>query len=410
MKHDLQVSLLKELLRQLDEDVNVDAGVQYRSPTAPYTFPDQAQKEWGLFFRNHPQLIGLSGDLPTPVSFVTTEDFGVPVLATRDAAGQFRAFVNACRHRGSQVATAQRGTASRFICPFHNWTYSPAGKLIGLPREKDFGTIDRSCHGLIELPAVEQYGMLWVHPNAAGKLDVDAVLGDFVPEIAHWDIGRLRYKGVTTMDKRLNWKLANDTFGETYHFARLHGSTLNNIFYGDAIAYTAHGRNHRFVFPTRSIDLLRALPQDQWDMDGMAVVLYYFFPNIHMTVNRENVTIFKVYPDKQDIGRSMTRVCNYISPELQDSMDSDTRVVIDAANVYDQEARDGGNEAVSPEAVNEIVNSTLEQEDYYVGEMAQKAAESGALEYMIFGRNEPALHHFHTNYRAALGMPPLEQL
>jgi hypothetical protein len=29
---------------------------------------------------------------------------------------------------------------------------------------------------------------------------------------------------------------------------------------------------------------------------------------------------------------------------------------------------------------------------------------------MFFGRNEPALHHFHANYREAMDMPPLEQL
>ena len=78
MKHELQVSLLKDLLCQLDEQVNVDAGVQLKNPTSSYTCPDLAQKEWAAFFRNYPQLIGLSGDLPKPGSYVTTEDFGVP--------------------------------------------------------------------------------------------------------------------------------------------------------------------------------------------------------------------------------------------------------------------------------------------------------------------------------------------
>ena len=27
---------------------------------------------------------------------------------------------------------------------------------------------------------------------------------------------------------------------------------------------------------------------------------------------------------------------------------------------------------------------------------------------MVFGRNEPALHHYHNTYREALGMPLLE--
>jgi len=42
-----------------------------------------------------------------------------------------------------------------------------------------------------------------------------------------------------------------------------------------------------------------------------------------------------------------------------------------------------------------------------MGERIQKAAESGALETVIFGRNEPALHHYHNSYRAALGLQPL---
>jgi hypothetical protein len=29
---------------------------------------------------------------------------------------------------------------------------------------------------------------------------------------------------------------------------------------------------------------------------------------------------------------------------------------------------------------------------------------------VVFGRNEPALHHYHNTYRAALGMEPLPLL
>ena len=69
-------------MRQFDEQVNVDAGGQFKNPTTSYTCPYLVQKEWASFFRNHPQFIGLSGDLPKPGSFLTSEDIGVPVLAT----------------------------------------------------------------------------------------------------------------------------------------------------------------------------------------------------------------------------------------------------------------------------------------------------------------------------------------
>ena len=55
----------------------------------------------------------------------------------------------------------------------------------------------------------------------------------------------------------------------------------------------------------------------------------------------------------------------------------------------------------------EIFRSTIEQEDYAMGEATQHAAESGLLDYLIFGRNEPALHHFHRCYREALDLSTL---
>ena len=83
-----------------------------------YVCPEIAAKEWDLLFQNHPQLIGLSGDLPEPCSFLTFDDFGTPVLATRDREGVFHAFLNACRHRGVRVAQDVRGKKTSFPALF----------------------------------------------------------------------------------------------------------------------------------------------------------------------------------------------------------------------------------------------------------------------------------------------------
>ena len=163
MKRDTQIRILKELMQQLDQKKNVDAGAQLRNPTRSYVCPDLAAREWELFFRKHPQVIGLSGDLPSPGSFLSMDDFGVPILATRGEDGKFRAFLNACRHRGTRLTEECRGESKHFMCPFHNWTYKNTGELVGIARERDFGKVDRATHGLIELPAVEAQGILWVH-------------------------------------------------------------------------------------------------------------------------------------------------------------------------------------------------------------------------------------------------------
>lgn len=406
MQRDTQVRILKELMRQLDDDVNIDAGVQYRNPASAYTCPDLASREWQTFFRRHPQMIGLSGDLPESGSFLTVDDFGVPILTTRDEAGRFRAFLNACRHRGVRVANEPRGQSSRFMCPFHNWTYSSEGELVGVPRQADFGELDRSCHGLVELPAVEKYGLLWVHPEPGGELDPDLLLGGLGEELDGWNFDKMVYMGESLLKNDLNWKLANDTFGETYHFPRLHKNTLANLFLGDALVYETFERNHRFVWANRSIDSLRTQDESEWDYQTGAGWLYYLFPNVQLSGGGASASVIKIYPDGDNPGRSITRVGHYALPELLAFNQTAERTVGPEA-AYDLEARQGA--AVSLEATMEVFDSTIEQEDYRMGETTQQSAASGLLEHVLFGRNEPALHHYHNTFREALGMPPMEK-
>jgi len=409
MRHEEQVRIVKELMRQVDGGFNVDAGVQLKNPTAGYVDPQQAEREWTLFFREHPQMIGLSGDLPTPGSYLSLDDFGAPILATRDADGQFHAFLNACRHRGTQLVDDRRGEARRFVCPFHGWTYTDRGTLQAVTEAADFGAIDKQCFSLVELPAVEYGGMLWVHPQPGGTIDAAALLGDIDEEVVAVEAGNRIFCGERVLDKPLNWKLANDTFGETYHFKRLHKDTLGQLFHGDALCYDAFGRNHRFVFPSKGLDSLKRKPESQWRTENVTTVLYYLFPNIQITMSDRQITLFRIYPLPGKPGWSRTRVSHYFSEAAIGLIDGGEKTVIGAENVYDASARDG-NAIIAPEAAMEILYSTVEDEDYRMGESTQRNIESGLLDHIVFGRNEPALHHFHNTFRAELGMLPLEEL
>ena len=53
-------------------------------------------------------------------------------------------------------------------------------------------------------------------------------------------------------------------------------------------------------------------------------------------------------------------------------------------------------------------NNVVYEEDYVMAASSQVGAASGAQTHITFGRNEPALHHYHNTYRQALGMPPLD--
>jgi len=62
----------------------------------------------------------------------------------------------------------------------------------------------------------------------------------------------------------MNWKLAVDTFGETYHLQHLHPSTVSPLFLSNRATFDAFGRNHRLVAARRSFEELRAVPEDAW--------------------------------------------------------------------------------------------------------------------------------------------------
>ena len=103
MQRSEQIAQVKVLLARLDSGVNVDAGGIRLNPTDSYTDPQVAQQERRLFFQTHPQVLGLSGDLPGPGSFITIDDLDTRILATRDKNGEFHAFVNACRQDRKSV-------------------------------------------------------------------------------------------------------------------------------------------------------------------------------------------------------------------------------------------------------------------------------------------------------------------
>ncbi len=407
MEHALQVGILKELMKQLDEGKNIDAGVQYRMPTTAYVCSEIAAQERESFFRNHPQLIGLSGDLAQSGSYLTLDDFGIPILATRDKSGVFHAFLNACRHRSVKVASEERGTKSVFMCPFHNWSYANTGDLLNIPDEDDFGVIDKSCHGLIELPAIERDGLLWVHPKVDGQLNIDELLGaELAAELASYGISNQTFVGEKTIEMNLNWKFANDTFGETYHFGKLHKNSLGRLYYGNNLHLKEFGRHHRFVTASRGIDALREKPESEWEISQGTFVLYHLFPNIQFLVDEHTATLIRIYPDESNPGQSITRISFYYTPEAIEAVEAEQSTGIEIDDVYDFDGREGIIGGI--EASLEVFYSTVEREDYVMGEMQQRAAETGMLKEIFFGRNEPALHHFHRNYREALGQQPLE--
>ena len=79
------------------------------------------------------------------------------------------------------------------------------------------------------------------------------------------------------------------------------------------------------------------------------------------------LTVVRTYPDRENPGRSISHIGFYAS---EAALGIDPQIALDRARVFGNVIRD---------------------EDYAVAEGSQVSAEAGLQEYVLFGRNEPAL-------------------
>ena len=395
MHRNEQLRLLKQLEEGIANNSSADAGGITRAPVTDYTCSDLLRREREVFFRNTPLLLGLSPDLPERATYVATSETGVPILMTRDNDGQFHAFLNVCRHRGTQVIEDGRGRRGRFTCPFHAWTYKNSGELVAINREHQFGCIDKDEHGLVELPAEEKYGMLWVRPQPGDPVDVDECLGGLGAEMDSWNLPVHSFGEEQTIEANINWKLAIDTFGENYHFDVLHKETLAPEIYGNLQTSDSFGNNYRMTFmnkPGYKHVQENGLSLDSWPFRWVTLTVYFLYPHTILLVDPSGVDLLRMYPHPTDPSRSTTRHRFFAEPAMVEMMKRQAEERGD----NEQESRFQG------------FNRIVVDEDYLMAESTQRCATSGAQTHYIFGRNEPALRHYHNAHRRGLGLPELD--
>ena len=176
------------------------------NPWAWYTDPEVLRLERERIFRSAWHYVGHAGRLPEPPSYFACETGGIPALVVRDGEGELRAFLNVCRHRGSELVRGA-GRRETLQCPYHAWTYGLDGSLRAAPRSEE-GDLD----GVELVPLrLEAWGpFLFVNADpAAEPLAIDLKLP--------FDTAELRFRERVEYGLAANWKIAAENFLECYH-------------------------------------------------------------------------------------------------------------------------------------------------------------------------------------------------
>jgi phenylpropionate dioxygenase-like ring-hydroxylating dioxygenase large terminal subunit len=304
---------------------------------------------------------------------------GVPVLLARGRDGNVRAFLNVCTHRGA-ILTEGCGSASRFVCPYHGWTFDNEGALVGVSSRADFGDLDVATKALRQFPVLEKAGLIWVVLDPDSQLDIGVFLSGFDTMLDEFGLDTWHVLDSRTLEGA-NWKLAFDAHLEFYHLPVLHRNTFGNV--SPKAFYYHFGPHQRLTRPEKPES--RTLPdganlfamagraEADWPNEALMLGEWIVFP--HVSINSfydggRSVIISQIFPG-ETVDKSYTVQLYLVADELE------------------------GEQRAAASKMAEFLARVVGEEDLPTSIGQQRALQSGLLPKVCFGRNEGGNQQFH---------------
>lgn len=180
--------------------------------------------------------VGIAAELDHPGKALTRTVAGRSIIITRNQDAELRAFLNVCRHRGTQLLTEDCDVGARIRCPYHAWAYDLDGACIGTPLFEgsdipedqqamfdmsDVKSFDRADYGLYPV-SISSWGGLLFANLAPNPPDLETWLGDLSQRLGGYGVESWQIQATKPYEIRANWKLIAENFMEYYHLPWVH--------------------------------------------------------------------------------------------------------------------------------------------------------------------------------------------
>ncbi|MEP5938790.1 MAG: SRPBCC family protein [Erythrobacter sp.] len=358
-------AIIDRIFDHIDNQTTDRGTESWKEPTANYLSVDRLEAELNLL-KQRWVVFCPSAALRKAGDYTARDAAGVPVIAVKGADGQVRAFRNACRHRGVQVAKGQ-GCTSVFVCPYHGWSYGTDGSLRSVPHSDGFPGLEKDTRGLAPLECVERNGLVFVRQDMQqnrGKTSEQEPcdIPDIIPD-------GYRVIKSEALEIEANWKLHLESALEGYHIRSTHQTTFFPLQYDNLTVVEAFGNNSRIAFPYQAIEGQRDRPRSQWSINGRATLVYHLFPNVIISTFPDCMQVVVIEP----IGLELTRQHMFLLTACEEGSDA-----LDEVHK--------GQEFAAIGAI----------EDRNIVLSAQRGLKSEANDFLEFGLYESAIGRFHS--------------
>ena len=264
-----------------------------------------------------PLVVAHRSELPNPGDFVTRSVLGTALIVARRNDGRIAAYRNMCRHRGGQVERAAHGSTPTFVCKYHGWSYDREdGTLKHVPQAEVFGTVDPQCRSLVEYPATERHGLVFVTltPGAGGGEDY---LGaDVDAQIAPWELERSVLVHEQWFPLAANWKLIVDGTVDSLHPPYLHPETVAKLVYAQVAVFSRYGRHGRLYQPRRRLQTLIEAGEAPPSTTKYLSSILMLYPNSLLASAPDHVEFWTVWPSLDNPAQSTIHIRFYARPEI----------------------------------------------------------------------------------------------
>ncbi len=242
------------------------------------------------------------------------------VIAVRNREGALRAYFNVCQHRGSQLCDASgSGHGAAITCPYHAWSYSLDGKLVGAIHH-DKESFDRDGISLSPVKIDEWQGLLFVNldSNAEPLIDWFESLYSKPRDLEQFKIGTLKSVFTSTDEVQANWKVLVENYSECLHCSVVHPELCETVpVYktgkttqderSDWGASLAEGKTAISFAQDENLPLIPSMEE----MDDYSVFGAYVYPNMLIDVMPTCVAVSTYIPRS---ATHTTVVTDYLFP------------------------------------------------------------------------------------------------
>ena len=201
-------------------------------PASVYTSDAFFQLERERLFPRTWVGVAFDSDVPEPGDARPFSVFGLPLVLTRDPAGNVHVLHNVCRHRATIVLDAPCRKASTLKCPYHGWVYRLDGRLEATPfwdgtADAARCPVDRAANGLVPVRSGVWNRVVFI--NLSGDAEpLEDYLAPMRRELGHLDFDALEVGHTAEWEFKANWKLVMENW-EVYHHVWVHEGVFDRM-------------------------------------------------------------------------------------------------------------------------------------------------------------------------------------